>query len=275
MNYTFRMHDPRVGRFFAVDPLFKSYPYNSPYAFAENDVMQFIELEGAEKGEALKKARIFPVPVLKTATETLTKQLAKQVVENVAKNGGSQILKTTIAEGAAETIGSGLATTLTTLFMCLVPQSTNDQPVPHADLKPFPKNLIFPSSEKANDDKITLYRGVPSLIPGTVKETPNPAYFPATQGTAVPQGGTDDPYLANYGIPSNYTFWTLDKDIARDFATDGDVTNGILLKKDFPKEVLSNNTSPDRYSEGEVQIPGTVTGATPIPVEPEKVKNSK
>ena len=30
VNYTFRMHDPRVGRFFAVDPLEKSYPWNSP-----------------------------------------------------------------------------------------------------------------------------------------------------------------------------------------------------------------------------------------------------
>ena len=48
LNYTFRMHDPRVGRFFAVDPLFKTYPYNSTYAFAENKVIQFKELEGGE-----------------------------------------------------------------------------------------------------------------------------------------------------------------------------------------------------------------------------------
>ena len=48
LNYTFRMHDPRVGRFFAVDPLEKSYPWNSPYAFSENRVIDCIELEGAE-----------------------------------------------------------------------------------------------------------------------------------------------------------------------------------------------------------------------------------
>jgi RHS repeat-associated protein len=48
LNYTFRMHDPRVGRFFAVDPLFKDYPYNSPYAFSENRVMDAVELEGRE-----------------------------------------------------------------------------------------------------------------------------------------------------------------------------------------------------------------------------------
>ena len=49
MNYTFRMHDLRVGRFFAVDPLFKSYPSNSPYAFSENRVIDSGELEGLER----------------------------------------------------------------------------------------------------------------------------------------------------------------------------------------------------------------------------------
>ena len=42
------MHDPRVGRFFAVDPLFRKYPYNSVYAFSENRVIHMVELEGLE-----------------------------------------------------------------------------------------------------------------------------------------------------------------------------------------------------------------------------------
>ena len=48
LNYTFRMHDSRVGRFFAVDPLEKKYPYYSPYTFSGNRVMDMIELEGLE-----------------------------------------------------------------------------------------------------------------------------------------------------------------------------------------------------------------------------------
>ncbi|MEO6175601.1 MAG: deaminase domain-containing protein [Flavobacterium circumlabens] len=48
INYTFRMHDPRIGRFFAVDPLTKEYPHNSPYAFSENRVIDAVELEGLE-----------------------------------------------------------------------------------------------------------------------------------------------------------------------------------------------------------------------------------
>lgn len=55
MNYKFRMYDPRIGRFFAVDPLAAKYPHNSPYAFSENQVIHAVELEGLEKVEAYVK----------------------------------------------------------------------------------------------------------------------------------------------------------------------------------------------------------------------------
>jgi RHS repeat-associated protein len=48
INYTFRMHDPRLGRFFAVDPLSKKFPYNSAYAFSENRLIDGVELEGLQ-----------------------------------------------------------------------------------------------------------------------------------------------------------------------------------------------------------------------------------
>lgn len=49
INYKYRMHDPRIGRFFAVDPLTGDYPHNSPYAFSENSTIAFVELEGLER----------------------------------------------------------------------------------------------------------------------------------------------------------------------------------------------------------------------------------
>ncbi len=49
INYKYRMHDPRIGRFFAVDPLTKDYPWNSPYAFSENRLIDAAEFEGLEK----------------------------------------------------------------------------------------------------------------------------------------------------------------------------------------------------------------------------------
>ena len=48
VNYKYRMHDPRIGRFFAVDPLAWKYSYNSPYAFSENRLLDGVELEGLE-----------------------------------------------------------------------------------------------------------------------------------------------------------------------------------------------------------------------------------
>jgi RHS repeat-associated protein len=56
LNYTFRMHDPRVGRFFAVDPLFRDYPHNSPYVFSENRVIDLNELEGLQTGQSNARA---------------------------------------------------------------------------------------------------------------------------------------------------------------------------------------------------------------------------
>ncbi|MBF4485042.1 hypothetical protein IRZ78_09445 [Flavobacterium sp. CSZ] len=48
LNYTYRMHDPRVGRFFTTDPLAKEYPHYSPYSFSGNKVIASIEFEGLE-----------------------------------------------------------------------------------------------------------------------------------------------------------------------------------------------------------------------------------
>ncbi len=53
LNYEFRMHDPRLGRFFAVDPLAADYPWNSSYAFSENMVIHMVELEGLEAAKPM------------------------------------------------------------------------------------------------------------------------------------------------------------------------------------------------------------------------------
>lgn len=48
-DYGFRIYNPALGRFLSVDPLTKSYPWNSTYSFAENDVIRSIDLDGLEK----------------------------------------------------------------------------------------------------------------------------------------------------------------------------------------------------------------------------------
>ena len=58
-----RIYDPRVGRFLSVDPLVNSFPWNSPFAYAENDPINFIDIDGAENGPRTGQAhqsRRFP-----------------------------------------------------------------------------------------------------------------------------------------------------------------------------------------------------------------------
>jgi RHS repeat-associated protein len=49
INYEYRMHDPRLGRFFAVDPLAAEYPWYTPYQFSGNKLIDHVELEGLEE----------------------------------------------------------------------------------------------------------------------------------------------------------------------------------------------------------------------------------
>jgi RHS repeat-associated protein len=48
-DYGFRIYNPALGRFLSVDPLTQSYPWNSPYAFAENEPIANIDIDGLEK----------------------------------------------------------------------------------------------------------------------------------------------------------------------------------------------------------------------------------
>jgi len=51
------MHDPRIGRFLSNDPLFKDFPFLTPYQYASNTPIQAIDLEGKE-GETYLEYKI-------------------------------------------------------------------------------------------------------------------------------------------------------------------------------------------------------------------------
>lgn len=53
-SYKYRMHDPRIGRLFAVDPLTHRYSFLTPYQFSSNKVISHIELKGLEGYEYIK-----------------------------------------------------------------------------------------------------------------------------------------------------------------------------------------------------------------------------
>jgi RHS repeat-associated protein len=47
-DFLFRIYETRLGRFLSTDPLENEYPWNSPYAFAENRPIDGRDLEGKE-----------------------------------------------------------------------------------------------------------------------------------------------------------------------------------------------------------------------------------
>lgn len=47
-QFKYRNHDPQIGRFVQIDPLASHYVHNSTYAYAENRVIDGVDLEGLE-----------------------------------------------------------------------------------------------------------------------------------------------------------------------------------------------------------------------------------
>lgn len=48
-DYGFRIYDPRLGKFLSMDPLTKSYPWYTPYQFAGNKPIKFVDVDGLEE----------------------------------------------------------------------------------------------------------------------------------------------------------------------------------------------------------------------------------
>ncbi len=53
-DYGFRIYNPSLGKFLSVDPLFKSYPWFTPYQFAGNGPINAIDLDGLEQAIVTK-----------------------------------------------------------------------------------------------------------------------------------------------------------------------------------------------------------------------------
>lgn len=56
-DYGFRIYDPRIAKFLSVDPLSPKYPWYTPYQFAGNNPIKFIDLDGLEQATPDQKAR--------------------------------------------------------------------------------------------------------------------------------------------------------------------------------------------------------------------------
>ncbi|MGH1337905.1 MAG: polymorphic toxin-type HINT domain-containing protein [Aureispira sp.] len=50
-DYGFRLYNPAIAKFLSVDPLAPEYPFHTPYQFAGNKPIKFIDLDGLEEAE--------------------------------------------------------------------------------------------------------------------------------------------------------------------------------------------------------------------------------
>jgi RHS repeat-associated protein len=92
VNYKYRMHDPRLGRFFSIDPLAAKYPHNSTYAFSENKVIHMVELEGLEAADHSYNSRMREVGEGNLTVEQANATDGRVVILGVLAAGGVLIL---------------------------------------------------------------------------------------------------------------------------------------------------------------------------------------
>jgi RHS repeat-associated protein len=158
VNYTFRMHDPRVGRFFAVDPLQDEYPFWSPYVFSGNQVTSTVELEGLEPEENINLNEHSPPDFGSILNVT------EVTISYNTQTGATNAFIGPIIRGVLRPIARWLSKQIGKLFKSPKPKTAPKSPKPQKatpkpkNSSPKSKNKLEPNKE-AEGDHSTFQRG--------------------------------------------------------------------------------------------------------------------
>lgn len=92
-DYGFRIYDPRIVRFKSVDPSARLFPWNSPYSYAEGDLIRSIDLDGLEKYIVTNAYDAQNRIVRKTIVTVVSKDDSKTIVDMDFKyaHGGKDV----------------------------------------------------------------------------------------------------------------------------------------------------------------------------------------
>jgi RHS repeat-associated protein len=88
ITFKFREYDTRIGRFMSIDPLGKSFPWNSSYAFAENRVVEGVDYEGLEYLNANAK-----IQIINGAVALNQRNLSNPFQHRITQNRASIVLR--------------------------------------------------------------------------------------------------------------------------------------------------------------------------------------
>jgi RHS repeat-associated protein len=150
-EFKWRNYDPQICRFNQIDPLSVKYEHNSPFAFAENKVISFVELEGLE---GMFFGSVPPWANLAFEGNNVIPKTS--VVENIVKSGaenGTRTSKGLSTEEVLENLNRGKATESEQLAKNGLDKNT--KPIETIDPKTGKPETTIPDALK-NDGKSTV-----------------------------------------------------------------------------------------------------------------------
>jgi RHS repeat-associated protein len=90
--FKYRIESTKLCRFWSVDPLAAKYPWNSPYAFAENRVIDGIDLEGAEWVKVADNHYVVKIKIVNSSTVIGNVTASMSSTEKAAQKQHLQVL---------------------------------------------------------------------------------------------------------------------------------------------------------------------------------------